>query len=110
MKVLILKGDSGKSVIVETLLKNMESYCYVYYNKQLPFDSGYINSDYHSLTDVIKYLEEDLEADKENNAYRTYEYFILYTNNTENELVDVIKWLEQNGEQLCIKNVIVTCK
>jgi len=44
MKMQILKGNILKSVTVENILKSTNSYCYVYYDVQLPFPNYYVNS------------------------------------------------------------------
>lgn len=100
--MLILKGDNGKSRVVETILKNTKSICFIYYDEQIPLEGIWVDSSQYSIEElregVVEYLEKD-------NTH--YEYVILYTNLPE-EKINMIPWSKWIG-WIC-KNVIVTCK
>lgn len=103
----ILKGNILKSVTVENILKYTNSYCYVYYDVQLPFDNYYVNSKVATLEQLQGYLMEHIEY---KNPNRHLDYFIIYTNNTQDELSELIGWLDGKETSFNCKCILITCK
>jgi hypothetical protein len=103
----ILKGQILKSITVESILNSTNSYCVVYHEIQLPFDNYYVNSKYATLKQLQGYLQEF----KDNkNPNKQYDYFIVYTNNTEEELSELINWLNMKELDFNCRCILLTCK
>lgn len=105
--MLILKGNIQKSVVVSHILENASALCYVYYDDELPFDNVFINSEMYSLTDLKNTLNDIIDNLPKGVLY---DYFIVYTNNTEDELKKFIVWLDDKSKSIIAKNVILTCR
>lgn len=104
----ILKGNFMKSVTVLNLLKNTNSYCYVYYEQPLPsIENYYVNSSVASLEQLRGYLQEKIDW---KNPEIQFDYFILYTNKTEEELSNLINWLNGKENDFGCNCILVTCK
>jgi len=101
----ILKGEILKSATVNSILQSTNSYCYVYYDHVLPFDNCYVNSKYATLEQLQGYLQEHIK-----NSENKYDYFIIYTNNTEEELSELIQWLDGKEMDFNCRCILVTCK
>ena len=101
----ILKGNKLKSVTVESILKSTDSYCYVYYDTVLSFNNYYVNSKYYTLEQFQGYLQEYIDW-KDSEKY--YDYFIIYTNNTEKELSELIRWLDGKEMDFNCRCILVT--
>jgi len=103
----ILKGKNLKSVTVESILKSTNSYCYVYYDTVLPFEYYHVNSKYNTLEQFQGYLQYFIDW-KDLKKY--YDYFIIYTNNTEEELSELIQWLDDKESDFNCRCILVTCR
>ena len=90
----ILKGNIYKSVTVQNLLSITKSYCYV-------------NSKVATLEQLKSYLYEHVNH-KDPNIF--YDYFILYTHNTEEELKDIIEYIKKNEYKFNCKCFLITCR
>ena len=97
--MLILKGNNGKSKIIEMILNNTKSICFIYYDEQIPLEGIWVDSSQYSTEELRECIVEHFRNDN-----TTYEYVILYTNLPE-EKINMIPWSKWIG-----KNVIVTCK
>jgi len=107
----ILKGDRLKSVTVVNILESTNSLCLVYYDDVLPFEHYHLNSSEANLFQLELYLQEFIKYIECNkSSKRQYDYFILYTNNTEEELVDLIQWLKENEIYFNSRCVLITCR
>ena len=107
----ILKGDRLKSVTVASILESTNSLCLVYYDNVLPFEHYHLNSNEANLFQLELYLQEFINNNIEGNkSKRQYDYFILYTNNTEEELIDLIEWLKENEIYFNCRCVLITCR
>ena len=107
----ILKGEILKSVTVKSILESTNSLCLVYYDNVLPFEHYHLNSNEANLFQLELYLKEfisHIECNK--SSKRQYDYFILYTNNTEEELVELIEWLKENEIYFNCRCVLITCR
>lgn len=102
----ILKGNVLKSVTADIILKNTNSYCYVYYDKEIP-----LSKEYYFVTTraTIEQLEGYLSEYIDNNV-RPIDYFIIYTNKTENELFGFIEWLKEHENNFGCRCLLLTCK
>jgi hypothetical protein len=103
----ILKGNNYKSVTVDNLLRCTDSYCYIYNDIELNFDCYYVNSKVATIDQLQGYLGEFIQYKNEN---KVYDYFIIYTNNTEDELLDLIKWLNGKEDEFNCKCILLTCR
>jgi len=106
----ILKGDRLKSVTVKSILESTNSLCLVYYDNVLPFEHYYLNSSEANLFQLELYLQEFINIECNKSSERQYDYFILYTNNTEEELVDLIEWLKENEIYFNSRCILITCR
>lgn len=105
----ILTGSILKSVTVQHIMNNSNSYCYVYYTMPLPLEeSCFVDSKYTSLFKLISYIELNYIRDKTECDMK--DYFIVYTNNTKSEIQELIDWLDNNSHRLNAKCVFVTCR
>lgn len=111
MMVFILKGNIGKSIIIEelnTIYSDCISYCDYTPYFSLPFT--YINSLDYSLSDLFEAIKKYLiEYKQDSSHFLSYDYFFLYTNNTEEELKEIILWIKENAFIIPHRNVIVCC-
>ena len=103
----ILKGNIFKSVTVQNLLSTTKSYCMVYFDVQLPFEAYYVNSKVATLEQLKYYLYEYLIYKDPNISY---DYFILYTHNTEEELKDIIEYIKKNEYKFNCRCFLITCR
>jgi hypothetical protein len=99
----VLKGNIFKSVTVQNLLITTKSYCVVYLDTRLPFECYLIDSQIFSLNELKSYLQNY-------NDNMNYEYFILYTHNTEEELKDIIEYIKKNEYKFNCKCFLITCR
>ena len=105
----ILKGNILKSVTIQHIINNTNSYCYIYYDQELPIEGSYfVNSKYVSLEQLIGYLECEYIKDKTSCDIK--DYFIVYTNKTQEEIQELIEWLDYNSHRLNARCVLITCK
>ena len=105
----ILKGNILKSVTVQHIMNDTNSYCYVYYDDPLQIEGSYfVNSKYASLEQLIDYLKCEYIKDKTDCEVK--DYFIVYTNNTQAEIQELIDWLDCNSYKLNARCILVTCK
>lgn len=96
--MLILKGENGKSKVIEAVLNHTKSVCFIYCDKQIQLDGIWINSNKHSVKQLEDYVTIYLE-----NSTEFYDYVIIYTNVPEEDICD-FKWLGWIST-----NTIITC-
>ena len=104
--MLILKGDCGKSVVIDILMDKTNSICFVYHDYPLIYNSICLSSLEYSLNDLKECILDELKAS--DNLH--YDYIIVYTNKKEECLKDFIEWLGSNSWCCFAGNIIVTCK
>lgn len=106
--MLIVKGETQKSVLANILLKETNSICFQYYNTPVIFNSICLDSTEYSLEDFIECIAEE---SKRVNADRThYDYLIVYTNEKEEDLKILIDWLREHMWRFFCKDIMVMCK
>lgn len=103
----ILKGDNFKSITVEAILRSRSSYCFVYYEEQLPFEHYYINSKVANINQLQGYLQEFIDYKM---PEISYDYVIIYTNKTEEEISNLLQWLKGKELDFNCRCILVTCK
>lgn len=99
--MIILKGDKGKSGIVQCLKENMQDTLVLQYCKQdeLIYCSNIIIPTNASIKDIIYFIIENIS--------REYNTIIIYTDRTEQEIQELQKELDKNCSYLF--NFIITC-
>ena len=103
--MLILKGDKGKSKVLNELGEN--SICFEYHEYVVDFKNGYwISSLNHSINEFKDFIKACLYEEDEN----FYNYLIIYTNEKEEDLKDLINWLEDNERRFLCGDIIVACR
>lgn len=108
--MLLLKGDEGKSRVVEAILYGTDSVAIVYYDNQLPFSSLFLDSKTHSLNDLKRsVLQVNYETGKLNPDF-VLDYIIIYTNILEDDLLGFIGWVNEHKNELKCRDVILACK
>lgn len=103
--MLIVKGDCGKSRVIDILMSKTNSICFVYHDYPLIYNSICLNSLEYSLEDLKECISDELKASNDLH----YNYIIIYTNKKEKDLKDFIEWLESNPWCSFAGNIIVTC-
>jgi len=106
--MLILKGNGGKSVVLNDLARCTDSICFVYYDMQVIHkDSIWVNSNEYSFVDLQSEITEVFDE-----SDYSHIYLIVYTNEKEEDLKDFIKWLNDNEAMFRYRcaNIIVACK
>ena len=105
--MLILKGDKGKSRILNQLSEN--SICLEYSEYAVDFKNGYwISSLNYSINEFKYFIKECLY--KKVVGENFYNYLIIYTNEKEEDLKDLIDWLEDNERRFLCGDIIVACR
>lgn len=105
--MLILKGDVGKSRVVDMLMDKTSSICFVYNDYPLIFNSIGIDSREYSLTDFLEYISDTLKRKLIDGDY--YDYLIVYTNQDEIDLQNIINWLNKHRWNIPCRDIILTC-
>lgn len=106
--MLLLKGENGKSAVLNDLGMCTDSICFEYYDMPVVCkNSIWINSNDYSLIDLQAAITEIMD----DNEY-TYIYLIVYTNEKEEDLKDFIEWLNDNEAMFKYRcaNIILACK
>lgn len=99
--MMILKGESGKSRVVDIILDGTNSVCFVYNDYALFENSIWLDSRMYTLEHLKLCIVQEIVK------YEDYDYLVVYTNQTESNLKDFIGWLRMT---FTYKKFIVTCK
>ena len=106
--MLIVKGDYGKSRVIDILMAHTNSICFVYNDYPLIYESICVDSNEYSLENfsecISDVLKDAIIKDKH------YEYLLVYTNQNEEDLKKIVDWLDKNKFNIPCRDVIVTCK
>ena len=106
--MLILKGDKGKSSLINNILGN--NLYFEYYNYSVNLGGYWMSSLHHSIEEFRDYIKaclyEEDKACKEN----LYDYLIIYTNESEENLKDFIAWLKDNERWFLCRDILMVCK
>ena len=102
--MLILKGENGKSGVIDIILDSTISTCFVYYDYPLGAfkNSIWLDSRQYTLEHLKLCMTQEITKYKE-----YYDYLIIYTNQKESDLKDFIDWLKMT---FTYRNIIVACK
>ena len=106
--MLILKGDKGKSVVLNELMRNKFNECIIWDEPSVyNIDSAWTidRSELNCLYECIMELNDSLDFEGENR-----DYLLIYTNKTEEEITPLIEWIKDQEKYLLYKQVLVTCK
>lgn len=113
--MLILKGDKGKSIVLNELMRNKFNECIIWDEPSVRniepawiVDSIVDNMnrcDFGGLYECIMELNDLLGVGGENR-----DFLLIYTNKTEEEIIPLIKWLEDQEKYLFFRQVLVTCR
>ncbi len=106
--MLILKGNCGKSRVIDILADRTNSICFIYDDYLLIFDSFTVNSEKYSLNDFIKCISDTLKEEIAND--KRYDYLLIYTNQNEEDLQEVVDWLNKYRFNIPCRDIILTCK
>lgn len=105
--MLILKGNAGKSRVIDILMEQTGSVCFVYNDYPLIFNAICVDSKEYSLDDFFNEIEFMFEKDF---ATEYFQYLLIYTNEKERSLKRYLKWLEDNRQALRCGQIIITCR
>lgn len=106
--MLMLKGNVGKSVILNELMHNKFNECIIWDDQGVHnIDAAWIvnGSELNYLYECIIELNDSLGASGENR-----DFLLIYTNKTEEEITSLIEWIEDQEKYLLFKQVLITCK
>lgn len=106
--MLMLKGDKGKSVILNELMRNKFNECIIWDEPSVyNIEPAWIvrNNDFNYLYECIIELNDSLGAGGENR-----DWLLIYTNKTEEEISPLIEWIKDQEKYLFFRQVLVTCK
>lgn len=106
--MLIVKGDYGKSRVVDILMAHTNSICFVYNNYPLIYESICVDSNEYSLEDFLECISDELKDAVIKDKH--YEYLFVYTNQNEKDLQDIVSWLDKYRCRLPCRDIVVTCK
>lgn len=105
--MLILKGDYGKSRVVDFLMDKSNSLCFMYYDHPVIFNSIGLDSREYSLEDFLECISDTLKRVVIEDKH--YDYLIIYTNNDEIDLQGIINWINKHRWDIPCRDVILTC-
>ena len=106
--MLTLKGDCGKSRVVEILMYSTNSICFMYNDFPSVFDAISLDCREYSLNDLLKCISDTLKEAVVNDDH--YDYLFIYTNQDEGNLQSIINWLNENKLNIPCRDIILTCK
>lgn len=107
--MLILKGNSMKSEIVNSLMRDGHSVCYAY------DDTPVIYGEHAFFVDKREcplWVFFDRLYSKFIDTYKDdyYKYLIIYTNEKEDTLKEYIDWIKENRIAFRCCQILITCK
>lgn len=106
--MLILKGNSGKSRVINMLMNQTNSICFMYYDTPCIWNSICIDNREASLEDFLKYISNAITEEAVND--RHYDFLIIYTNEYEEDLKEILNWLDERRWDISCRDIVVTCK
>lgn len=109
VNMIILKGNKGKSKVINELNEN--SIYFEYCEYVVDFKKGcWISSLNHLINEFKDFIKECLYEEDKSGKENFYNYLIIYINEKEEDLKDFIDWVEDNERWFLCGDVIVTCK
>ena len=106
--MLILKGDVGKSRVIDILMNKTNSVCLVYYDYPVICEAICLDSREYSLKDFLTCISDETKEAVVNDKH--YDYLLVYTNANEEDLQEIISWLDKHRCKIPYRDIIVTCK
>lgn len=106
--MLIVKGDCGKSRVVDVLMAHTNSICFVYNNYPLIYESICVDSNEYSLEKFLECISDELKYAAISDKH--YDYLLVYTNQSEEDLQDIINWLDKHKFKIPCRDIVLTCK
>ena len=106
--MLILKGKSYKSVVLNELMRNKFNECVIWDEPSVyNIEPSWIvdGNEFNRLYEFIIEMNDSLGASGENR-----DLLLIYTNKTEEEISPLIEWIEDQEKYLFFRQVLVTCK
>lgn len=110
MNVLVLKGNSGKSVVTGLIHNNTNNIYIEYYDRSVMFDCWWLDNREYSLDNLRECIEETLEEERNTNPDKIYDYLIVYTNEKEQDLEELIGWMKSYKSPAHCCMALITCK
>lgn len=109
--MLIVKGNSGKSVLADILMDKTKSICFTYYDLPIIFNSICVDSREYSLENFFECIREEFDGYSEYDLdTKHYNYLIIYTNEKEEDLRDIIEWMNEYRWKIPCDDILVMCK
>lgn len=105
--MLIVKGESGKSILANIILEHTDSKCFIYNDYPLIYNSVCLDSTKYPLSDLKQCIKDCHPDDMYSDDY--YDYLIVYTNQKEEDLAEFIDWLHSQKHLFRYKNALVMC-
>ena len=108
--MIILKGDCGKSRVVENLMNTTNSICFMYDDFPSTFSTISLDCREYSLNDFLECISNALEKAAINDEH--YDYLLIYTNQDEGSLQSIINWLKlsEYKDNIPCRDIILACK
>lgn len=103
--MLLLKGKSGKSVILEHLYKTTNSLAFVFYEQPVIDGALWIGMKSVQFDHFIRQIPEYLDKNERGNRY---DYLIIYTNESEDSIKGNIRLIESLEREFGF-TVIMSC-
>ena len=106
--MLILRGNAGKSRIIDILMDQTNSVCFVYNDYPLIYESICVDSAQYSIEDFVECLSDTIKDYIVNGKH--YSYLLIYTNQIEEDLQKLTGWLDKYKWRIPFMDIIVTCR
>lgn len=106
--MLILRGSSGKSRIIDILMSQTNSVCFVYNDYPLIDESIGVDSTQYTIEGLLACISHTMKDYIVNDKH--YDYCLIYTNQKEEDLQKLTDWLNRYKWEFPIRDIIVTCK
>ena len=106
--MIIIKGDVGKSRVIDILMNKTNSICFEYYDYPVIFEAICLDSKEYSLKDFLECISDEIKNSVIND--RHYDYLLVYTNENEENLQEIIDWLNKYRCTIPCRDIVVTCK
>ena len=105
--MMILKGECGKSRVIDILMDKTNSICFMYNDYPLIFNGIGLDSREYSLDDFLCCISDTLREESINDKH--YDYLLVYTNKDEIDLQNIINWLNKNRWNIPCRDIVLTC-
>lgn len=106
--MLILKGNAGKSRIIDILMSKTNSACFVYNDYPLIYKSISVDSSQYSIDDFVECISDTMKDYIVNDEH--YQYLLIYTNQKEEDLRKLTDYFDKYKWMIPFVDIIITCK